>query len=123
MRIFSSTIWVLSTLLFNTAIADDPPHNEEPNFIFDGTSFQGEFFSPNQSSVFDIDKLGHGKNFIWKQSNEQVDVDVLQVDLMNNDSSTIASWSPSNKNEISGSYTTHVLLMMDAASLADGLWA
>ncbi|KAI7776677.1 hypothetical protein LA080_004708 [Diaporthe eres] len=127
MRIFSSTIWVLSTLLFNTAMADDPPHNEEPNFIFDGTSFQGEFFSPNQSSVFDIDKLRPGKNFIWKQSNEQVDVDVLQVDLMNNDSSTIASWSPSNKNEISVSLWDNktggeiILTAQGVAALADSL--
>ncbi|KAK7719699.1 hypothetical protein SLS64_001878 [Diaporthe eres] len=93
MRIFSSIIWVLSTLLFNNAIADDPPHNEEPNFIFNGTFFQGGLVAGNQISVFDIEGFKRdGKTFMWTQEGEQTQV--LQVDLMSNDSDTIASWCP-----------------------------
>lgn len=120
MQIFSSAIWVMSALLFNNAIADDPPQNEVANFTFEGDFFKGDVIAGNQTSVFKFEDLKRdGRTFAWTQEGERVEV--LQVDLMNNDSYTIASWcSPDERCErsdgFSGSSTFHVLPMLDAAS-------
>lgn len=106
MRIFSSSIWVLSTLLFNNAIADDPTHNEEPSFIFDGTFFNGDVVAGNQTSVFEFEDLKNNvTTFKWIQEGGE-QVAVLQVDLMSNDSKTIASWcSPGERCEPSDGFS------------------
>lgn len=129
MRIFSPTIWALPALLFSSAIADNPPQNEMPTFIFDGNYFQGQFFAPNRSSVFDFDQLKQQeKNFIWNQNQTSQQVEILQVDLMSNGSLTVASWcQPDEKcnstEGFSGSYNTDLLPIIDSASVTDNLSA
>lgn len=129
MRIFSPITWALSALLFSNAIADNPPQNEMPTFTFAGDHFQGQFFAPNQSSVFDFNQLKQqGKTFIWNQNQTSQQVDILQVDLMSDGSYVVASWCQPGENcnsteGFSGSYNTNLLPMIDSASLTDNSWA
>lgn len=100
-----------------------------PTFTFIGDYFRGQVFAPNQSSVFDFDQLEkEGKKFIWTQTQTSQQVEVLQVDLMSNGSNTLASWCQSDENcnsteRFYGSYNTHLLPMIDSASVTDNLSA
>lgn len=83
MRIHLSTSWVLLGAIFSIVAAD------EPTFLFDGTTFEGEKFD-TRSSVFTYQNLSPEKTFRWNQTGPQVDI--VRVDLMNGNNLSIFSW-------------------------------
>lgn len=116
MRIYSSTLWVLSAAIFNKVVA-----NNTPTFIFIGETFRGELIAPNQqSSIFVYSEIEGGHTFTWNQT-DGGHVEVLQVDLMNNETHAIASWCDpaddcSQTPGMSGSFSTRILSTMTIAS-------
>lgn len=101
MRIHLSTSWVLLSAVFSIAAAED-----EPNFVFDGTTFTGEMFE-TQSSVFRYENISRGTAFRWNQTG--IAVDIVRVDLMNAKDQSIFSWC--------SDHTCNTMKGFDGASL------